>query len=405
MNKLLAAIFLYLLVSVAGAQQDPTVMAYSKSIEREKIPDYFGAIRYITGLNDSNSYYNNLRLGWLYYKAGLEKKSLQHYKNAIKLRPDAIEPRVGFGYPAYLLQDFEELIDEDKKILAIDPGNKNINSNLGQIYYYDKQYAKALPYLQKVAQMYPFDYDNNLLLAWNYLRLDNKTEAEKYFNLALLYSPGDASAKEGLENIGKAGEGSLPLIKLFEKSYGFSANSDHKAAAGALTENYEKGSYFVNLRLGWLMYLAGQHSEAVDYYKQAIDINPNSVEAKLGILYPLEATGNANETKIMCENILSIDPQNSTIIYKLGYLYYQKKEYGKAAPYFEKLVKLYPFGYDGLLMHAWTCYYTGRYAESKAVFTKVLCTSPGDQSALQGLALKSPDEQQKLEKKEIIKPK
>ena len=198
-------IFLFVVASLfAPAQIEKTLLAFSKSLEKEKKADYFGAIKHLSDLNDSSTYEFNLRMGWLSYKAGREKKAVYYYQKAIAMKPNAIEPRIGFGYPAYLMEDFTQLIEQDKKILSIDPNNKNTNSNLALIYFYNKEYAKALPYFQKVAQLYPFDYDNNLSLAWSLYYLGKKEEVEKYFNNVLLYSPADPSAKEGLEIMGKS---------------------------------------------------------------------------------------------------------------------------------------------------------------------------------------------------------
>ena len=71
----------------------------------------------------------------------------------------------------------------------------------------------------------------------------------------------------------------------------------------------------------------------------------------------------------------------------MGLIYYYKKDYANAYTSFEKIVKLYPFTYDGLLMYAWATYRMNKPAEAKTLFNKVLMLSPGDKSALEGLAL------------------
>ncbi|MCC6369663.1 MAG: tetratricopeptide repeat protein [Bacteroidia bacterium] len=408
MNKTrlgLLATVLLLTINPLFSQVEKTVAAYARSLEKEKKSDYFGAIKCILDLNDSTIYENNLRLGWLYYKAGFEKRSLKYYQAAIQLKPNALEPRIGFGYPAYLLEDFSHLIEQDKKILEIDPNNKNTNSNLALIYYYNKEHAKALPYFQKVEQMYPFDYDNTLNLAWTCYNLSKKAEAEKYFNVVLLYSPTDASAKEGLDIMGKSSSGNQAQIDAFAKSYEFAAANNQKAAANVLKDNYDKSSYYMNLRLGWLTHLLGQENEAGAYYKIAAELKPQSIEAKLGCAIPAEVMGNKTELKSIYESILAIDPQNTVINYKLGNLYYEKKEYATALKHFEKVTTLYPFDYDGLLMCAWANYQVNNYNEARTLFYKVLCLSPGDRSATTGLTYKPVEEQRKLENKEIIRPK
>jgi tetratricopeptide (TPR) repeat protein len=381
--------------STTFAQTDKTIAAFNKSIEQEKALKYTGAIETIYNLNDSLSYEVNARLGWLCYKAGFKKKSLAYYNKAISIKPNAIEPRYGYGFPAYQLEDYQDLINQDKKILEIDPNNKTINGNLGSIHYYSKEYTKALPYFEKVVSMYPFDYDNNLMLAWTYLRLGKNTEAEQTFNTVLLYSPKDVSALEGLSMVKKNATSYETTLNAFSKSYDLSSKSDYKGAIAVLKEVYDKSSYALNLRLGWLSYLAGANIESTNYYKIAAELKPNAIEPKLGYTMPTELLGNKNELKTQYDLILTIDPHNTVVHYKIGIIDYGKKDYTAALTHFEKIVNLYPCDTDGLLMLGWTNFQMGKLTEAHSFFNKVLCLSPNNASALQGLAAKLVDPNKK----------
>lgn len=74
-------------------------------------------------------------------------------------------------------------------------------------------------------------------------------------------------------------------------------------------------------------------------------------------------------------------------LYRLGMVHYNRKEWLQAIRHFQKVVDLYPFDYDGLLMLAWTNLQLGKTREAKVLFNKVLLYSPGDKSALEGLEL------------------
>ena len=141
------------------------------------------------------------------------------------------------------------------------------------------------------------------------------------------------------------------------------------------------------MRAGWLHYAAALYTESQNYYKKAIALKPYSIEAKLGYVYPAAALGNMDQVIDQYNNILEIDPQNSTVNYRLGLIYYNKKDYKAAYKYFEKVVNLYPFGYDALLMYAWSNYQLGKNKETKILFKKVLLLVPNSQSALEGLSL------------------
>ena len=381
--------------SIINSQTDKIVNAFSKSIEYEKKADYISAIESIKSLNDTLSYESNIRLGYLNYQAGFTKKSLDYYKKAIEIRPSAIEPRYGFSFPAYLLKDFKELIAQDQKILEIDPNNKTINGNLGSIYFYNKEYNKALPYFLKVANLYPFEYENNLNLGWTYFYLGKNAEAENYFNTVLLYSPKDKSAIDGLTSLKKNTTLNERTLNAFYKSYELSEKSDYKGATVPLKEVYDKTSYAINLRMGWLCYLAGLQVESLTYYKIASELMPNSIESKFGGALPASILGNKTEMKNYYESILKLDPYNTYVHYKLGVLDYEKKDYQAAVTHFEKVTSLYPCDVDGTLMLAWTTLQLGKTIESKAFFNKVLCFSPNNASALLGLQSKPESETKK----------
>ncbi|MBI3520708.1 MAG: tetratricopeptide repeat protein [Bacteroidetes bacterium] len=378
--------------SVMLSQTDKTVMAFTKSIEQEKKAEYLPAIETIKSLNDSLSYETNIRLAWLHYKAGLTKKSMDYYQKAIDKAPNAIEPRYGFGFPAYLLPDHAALIEQDKKILEIDPNNKVINGNLGSLYFYKKEYDKALPYFRKMVSLYPFDYDNNLNLAWTYLYLGKTAEAETCFNVVLLYAPKDKSAADGLTAIKKSATANEKTIAAFAKSYELSDKSDYKGAINVLKEAYDKTSYAMNLRLGWLSYLAGMQLESSAYYKTAMELMPNAVEPKLGAVYPASVLGNKTDVKAHYESVLKLDPHNTYAHYNLGLLDYAKKDYQAALVHFQKVVALYPCDTDGLLMMGWTSLQLARTSESREFFNKVLCFYPNNESALLGLKSKPESE-------------
>jgi tetratricopeptide (TPR) repeat protein len=171
----------------------------------------------------------------------------------------------------------------------------------------------------------------------------------------------------------------------FSESYTKEYMGDYTSAIQLLKNVYDENSYEINLRLGWLTYMAGFFTESTTYYQKCMELKPISIEAKFGYTYPASAMGNWELVKKQYKDILEIDPQNSVANYKLGSIYYGNEDYTNALKYFEKVVNLYPFDYDGLLMYAWTNLKLGKYREAEVLFNKVLMYKPNDKSAIQGL--------------------
>lgn len=178
-----------------------------------------------------------------------------------------------------------------------------------------------------------------------------------------------------------------PIESAFIQSYTSEKSGDYTTAIKQIKNVYQEDSYEMNLRLGWLYYSAGQYAEALGYYSKSIRLMPMSIEAKLGYVLPASALGNWDHVVKQYEDILKIDDKNSTVNYRLGYIYYVRKDYTNAFNYFQKVVNLYPFDYDGTHMFAWTNYQLGKTREAKVLFQKCLLIRPGDSSAKEGLGL------------------
>ena len=179
--------------------------------------------------------------------------------------------------------------------------------------------------------------------------------------------------------------GQSNIQEAFRESYTHENNGEIEKAIEALEKVYESSSYELNLRLGWLHYQKGSMNESIGFYHRAVDLKPYAVEPKLGLAYPLSALGRWDDIIGLYEQILRTDPQNSLVNYRMGLIYYNRGQYERADLFIEKVVNLYPFDYDSLLLFAWNKLMLGRKREATVLFNKVLLANPGDESALRGL--------------------
>lgn len=177
------------------------------------------------------------------------------------------------------------------------------------------------------------------------------------------------------------------MRQAFGKSYGLEKEAKYKEAVNALLPFYNQDAYEINLRLGWLSFKAGQHTEALKYYERCRKIMPMSIEARLGYTLPAAALEHWDQVLTSYLEILKIDPNQTTALYQAGLIYYNRKDYSTADRHFSKLINLYPFDYYGLLMMGWTRLQQARTNEAKVLFNKVLLYDPTDASAHEGLKL------------------
>lgn len=173
----------------------------------------------------------------------------------------------------------------------------------------------------------------------------------------------------------------------FQQSYTLESKYNYKSALAVLKSVYTDKSYELNLRLGWLSYLDSNQTASLSYYQKAIDLMPNAIEPKFGIVYPLSVLGKWDDVIKQYDLILKLDPNQTTANYRLGLIYYNRGQFEKAKGYLEKFLTLYPFDYDAVMMSAWVNLMLSKNAEAKTLFNRALLISPGDKLALEGISM------------------
>ena len=203
LRSIILSLFVISFSSALNAQTPAEIEAFSKSYTQETNGEYSKAIQELKQVYNEASYPINLRLAWLSYSAGLFTESMAYYSKAINIMPYSVEARLGMVYPAGAIGNWTVVVNTYKKIIEIDAKNYTANYKLASIFYGRKEYSSATKYLETIVNLYPFDYSSTILYAWNNYQLGKTREAKLLFNKALMLSPNDASAKEGIELLKK----------------------------------------------------------------------------------------------------------------------------------------------------------------------------------------------------------
>ncbi len=186
---------------------------------------------------------------------------------------------------------------------------------------------------------------------------------------------------------GVSGQVLPPEISAFEQSYAAEASGSYPEAIARLEPFLTNTHYEVSLRLGWLHYLNGDFPLSVKHYRQAMKLMPYAIEPKLGYVLPLAGLGNWDEVMAIYEEILHIDPQNTLVHYRMGVIFYERGNFEEAFRHVEKVVNLYPFDYDSVVLFAWIHLRMQRLEKAKILFQKALMIQPPSESAREGLRL------------------
>ncbi len=179
-------------------------------------------------------------------------------------------------------------------------------------------------------------------------------------------------------------------VDAFHESLTQESSGNYAKAVQALDAVYKenKDDYLLNLRLGWVNYLAGKHDESKRYYSQAFTLSGSKgVDALLGKTYPLSAQNDWDGVAATYNAVLKIDPLNYTANLRLGQIMLNRGLYAEARSYLEKANTHYPGSYEPNLSLGWTYYYLGNRQKATSLLTAALMLSPGDTLALQGLKM------------------
>ena len=191
MNKYLYIISIILFVSNQDKAQDngKIIQEFNTSYKTEYYKNYAEAIKAMDAIYSPESYEINLRLGWLHYNNGNYSKSESYYKKSIELAPKSIEAKFGLANVLAALEYWDQLLILYKDIVKLDPKNSIANYRIAYLLYSQKKMSSALNYITQTLELYPFDYNSNLLAGKIYISLGDITKARDVLKKAQMYNP------------------------------------------------------------------------------------------------------------------------------------------------------------------------------------------------------------------------
>jgi len=112
-------------------------------------------------------------------------------------------------------------------------------------------------------------------------------------------------------------------------------------ALALVFESYPQ-AYTINLRLGWLHYLAGRHANSIEHYQRAIKAVPEAAEPRLGLALPLLAQQKYVEAEEVLVQVLRTDFYNYYGNLRLLMALRGQGKYKAARVVSLRMLKIYP---------------------------------------------------------------
>lgn len=143
-------------------------------------------------------YLSNLRGGWLQLSAKNYDQAANLYAAAMKLQPDALNPRLGLLKVAQAKADSAATVKMSDLVLKLDTTNYSALMAIAGETLQAKDYRRAKAAYQKVLGLYPEDQDAISGTAWCHFYLGMKREAQAGFQKLMSLNPDYPHVREGV---------------------------------------------------------------------------------------------------------------------------------------------------------------------------------------------------------------
>lgn len=174
----------------------------------------------------------------------------------------------------------------------------------------------------------------------------------------------------------------------YKRSYTLEAKGKYSDALAAIIPmaSSQRRSYFFQMRVAWLRYLAGKYDASVTAYKQAAALKPAAVETHLGMTLPLMATRKWKDAAAAANRALRLAPGNYLATTRLAWIQYNLGRFVAAERTYRAVLQRYPSSLEMNAGLGWTLLKQGRKAEAGRLFSAILVRSPEYTTAKTGLA-------------------
>lgn len=227
-------------------------------------------------------------------------------------------------------QDMVAALNDLDLGLKADSTRADLHFAKGEIYYASTQFDLAMESYQDCLDQEPNNIDCLLRLA------EMNVHLKQY-----------ANAIQNLNNALKQDD-QIPLA-YYIKGRVYKETGDTNLAASSYQTAIEVDPeyYDAYIEVG-LLYAAAGSDLAMEYYNTALELRPNSVEAKYNLAYYLQSTGFRDTTRYreslkLYDDILTLDPSNAAAAFNQGFIDLEYlQDYNAAKERFSYAIDLYP---------------------------------------------------------------
>jgi len=277
------------------------------------------------------STFNNRQLARAYKNAYQINKALDACLKAVEKDPNDPLTYELLSDIYTMMGDKEELIDTQKKIIALDPNNIQAKIKLGNYLLTQSGGTKeAIEVLEDVVKMSPENEQANLYLGFGYLQEKIYDKAEKQFKWSVEKNPNNYSALGGLGD-----------IYMKEKKYDDAIEQYDKAvklietAMASIKDNNDFNTMYQLRSILPSMYIQladaygnkGNNKEALANYNKVLEIYPDDVDTRIKLIELYEKSGENDKVikELQLAGNIAKKNKDSANMTKIALMLYKKQ--------------------------------------------------------------------------------
>lgn len=257
---------------------------------------------------------------------------LNHYSNAAKYlalgvkQPTATASMLKTLAEIYLkLKKKTHAISMYEKYLTHEPKDAAIWREVGFAYFGQKAYEKAIPALEKAAEIIKDDHQLLYNLGYAYFKTDQPIKAVFPFKAALQLKHDDTKLLHFLARCHETLKDTAALIDVLQKHV-----------------IIEPKSFEINHKLGMLLLQKGQDGAAIRVLEIASSLKKNHVPTHLTLITLYQKMENDLQCMNHITEVLKYDPKNAAIHYQKALFHIKKKQNSEAESSLKKTLSYAP---------------------------------------------------------------
>lgn len=270
----------------------------------------------------------------LYVQNKQINNALQDVHKALELKPNEAKFYITLSDIYLLMGQMQKSIKSLKKAAELDQNDPEPLLKIAEIYLINKEYPLCFDYIEKA------------------LAIDD-------INPQAYFMRGFANKERG---------DTARAIKFFQ-----------------IAADQDQDYYEAFNQLG-LIYAAKGNDLAIDYYNNAIDINPELIAARYNLAMYFQENEEYSSAINAYLNIIDIDSLYKNAYFNLGYIYLVYLElYETAVDYFSDAIRLHPEYIDAYFNRGYSYELLGKYDLAETDYRKTLELKTNYQKAIEGL--------------------